>query len=370
MPRPGNQPAIDFLAALEANTAMTIPSILELSAEKYGSAECLGTRELLERTVIEENGKLTEKLTLGGYSFLTYRETQEMVVKFSRGLNAIRRGKHDKVAFFAETRADWIIAALGCFYQGLVVVTVYTTLSNSNIVTSLQEVGVNLLITSYELLPRVWKVLPELPNIKQLVVMEDQLEGAGTVPDEFKYLHVTPFQHVLRIGETCRGSLKKPKTEDLAVIMYTSGSSGRPKGVLLSHHNIVYSVMSFCMKVSFGLGDRYLAFLPVAHVYEFTTEFGLLAMGVAIYFGSMKTMTGKSPMIKEGTLGDAQVAMPTYMNAVPLVLNRIITSVNQASIERGFFKQKIFQAALSIGRRETTPRFVNNMLSALVFKYA
>ncbi|XP_063593789.1 uncharacterized protein LOC134770772 [Penaeus indicus] len=121
--------------------------------------------------------------------------------------------------------------------------------------------------------------------------------------------------------------------------MYTSGSSGRPKGVELTHGNIVHAIMAFSMQVDVHSGDRYLAYLPLAH----------------------------SPKVMSGTLGDAQVAKPTYMNAVPLVLDRIVKGVNNVAQDQGFLKQKIFSKALEIKKKQSAPEFVNKILDFVVF---
>lgn len=112
-----------------------------------------------------------------------------------------------------------------------------------------------------------------------------------------------------------------PTPDDIAIIMYTSGSTGIPKGVLLSHRNVCAAMMSF----SDALGtvyedDVYIGFLPLAHVLELMCETISFLSGIPIGYSSPLTMTDRSSKIKRGSKGDASILNPTIMASVPVCI--------------------------------------------------
>ncbi|XP_047487259.1 long-chain-fatty-acid--CoA ligase 4-like [Penaeus chinensis] len=283
---------------LKGAEATTLPAILDYAANKLGDAPCLGTRQILARERFVEDGKEREKMRLGEYTFLTYREVQDVVVKFASGLGHIGTGDSGRVAMFSETRAEWLMAALGCLRHRQAVVTVYTTLPDDNIVSSLNETEVRVVITSQQLLARTMALLPQCPAVKHVIVFEDQLEGIGTVAEDLGGVAVTPFQDVVDV-----------------------------------HRD-----------------DRYLAYLPLAHVMELAAEMALLANNVVIMYGSPLTLTNNSPKVMSGTLGDT-----------------IVKGVNNVAQDQGFLKRKIFSKALEIKKKQSAPEFVNKILDFVVF---
>ena len=99
--------------------------------------------------------------------------------------------------------------------------------------------------------------------------------------------------------------------------MYTSGSTGKPKGVMLSHHNLVNAMGSLSNIVDFNPdSDRFIAFLPLAHVLELLAESSCIFMGIRIGYSSSLTLTTKSSKVKTGCKGDSNVLKPTLMCAV------------------------------------------------------
>jgi long-chain acyl-CoA synthetase len=101
--------------------------------------------------------------------------------------------------------------------------------------------------------------------------------------------------------------------------MYTSGSTGNPKGVMLSHRNLITAMSALINIAKFSSRDRYIGFLPLAHVLELLAESSCLMYGIKIGYSSAATLTNKSTKVKAGSKGDANVLKPTLMCSVPLV---------------------------------------------------
>ena len=129
-----------------------------------------------------------------------------------------------------------------------------------------------------------------------------------------------PFSDVIKRGNSSNAESVPSTPEDTAIIMYTSGSTGAPKGVLLSHKNIVATLKSYATAVVIHPEDVFLGFLPLAHVFEFLAESVCLLTGVPIGYSSPLTMIDSSSKIMRGSKGDASVLHPTCLTAVPVSL--------------------------------------------------
>lgn len=180
---------------------------------------------------------------------------------------------------------------------------------------------------------------------------------------------VLPFREVIRLGDLSSKSGQLPKADDTAIIMYTSGSTGKatvtrhvsktyfnfnlknstgpPKGVIMSHQNIVNSMLGYTNVTTFYENDVYMAYLPLAHVLELISGTALIfakrkyanffsfvesiwmLFGIPIGYSTALTMTDKSSKIKRGSQGDASVLRPTIIASVPLILDRIHKNIRE-----------------------------------------
>ena len=132
-----------------------------------------------------------------------------------------------------------------------------------------------MVITTHTLLPRLRGILSsgKCPLVKHVVYMEDPLFSSAAEAEGFPdQVTVRSFESVMKLGQEnpCEGGESQP--EDIAVIMYTSGSTGVPKGVLLSHRNLISTCSSIFFIRVFGAADTYIAYLPLAHVLELLSE--------------------------------------------------------------------------------------------------
>lgn len=322
----------------------TLPGVLEYGARRFSDENFMATRTVQSRHFENQNGKLFEKLSLGEYTWKTYNEVQKSAEAVGCSLHARNLRHGDRIAMFAETRIEWFISAMGALQQRLCVCTVYTNLSDSAIIHALNETEVTLIFTTHDLLPRMSRILDDCSRITTVVVMEDQLGGVGDKSQILPSVSILSFAEMSDPKNINKLALEvSPNPEDVAIIMYTSGSTGTPKGVEMTHSNIMASVVAYSCQVDVGTNDRYLAFLPMAHIMELATEIALIPLGVKIYFSSPHTMTTSSTKIHTGTDGDAKIAKPTIINSVPLLLDRIIKGVWHAVDKQGWIKSAIFR---------------------------
>ena len=330
----------------EANIT-TLPEAVKYATDIFQSEPCMATRQLLERKKEDVKGKIFEKQRLGDYTWRTFLDVQNTIDAVGWGIRSIGVELHDRIGIFAETRAEWFIGAIGCLQHRITICTLYTTLNNPGLIHAINETEVKTLFTSYELLPRLLCILNQCPLVNQLVVMEDQLDGVGN-NDIPKNVKIIPFRDLLGLGKELSESQKRPcpAANDTAIIMYTSGSTGTPKGVELTHTNILTSVIAYSVQMNVGPGDRFLAFLPLAHIMELVTEIAILSLGATLLYSNPNTLTSAGTKIMKGTDGDAKIAKPTVMNCVPLVLDRIIKGVTKQVERAGWIKSTIFSYAV------------------------
>merc|ERR1739838_254531 len=255
---------------------------------------------------------------------------------------------------------------LGAFSQSIVVSTLYTNLGEEAVCHGINETEVSIVITSHALLPKFKTILPNCPKVKHVIFIEDPLFKANT--EGFKEdVEVISFQSVVKLGEENPASSNPPDTEDLAIIMYTSGSTGVPKGVMISHKNLIATSTCIMIHREPQDDDSYLAYLPLAHVLELLSECTMLVLGVPIGFSSPNTMTDVSTAIKRGQKGDATLLKPTIMCTVPLILDRIYKNMLEGIKKKGAGFKKVFDFCYSYKLQWNQRGFKTPILNALIF---
>jgi len=325
------------------NKVDTVTKAFNYAVAKYGSKRALGTREVLgESEERQNNGKVFKKLSLGEYKWMTYTETQKTSNHFGKGLRELGQRPGDAVAIYAETRAEWLMAAFGAFSQSMVVSTLYTNLGDEAIMHGLNETEVTCVVTSHELLPKFKKMLEHCPHIQTVIVMEDQIFPLD-ITGYKSGVKVIPFRSVVNMGEKSSVDVVPPTSETPAIIMYTSGSTGVPKGVILTHGNLISTSTCIMFLVKFEPNDIYMAYLPLAHVLELLSECTMMMFGVAVGYSSPNTMTDMSTKVAKGNKGDAGILKPTMMCVVPLILDRIYKNIIDSVSKRGSNFQKAFE---------------------------
>lgn len=352
---------------LQANID-TLEKMFNHVARVHSTKRCLGTRQILsEEDEVQPNGRIFKKYNMGEYKWKNFIEAERMAASFGRGLRECGQQPRKNVVLFAETRAEWLIAAHGCFKQSMPIVTVYATLGDDGVAHCISETEVTTVITSHDLLPKFKILLERCPNVDTIIYLEDQLHRTET--SGFKQgVKIIPFSQVVRLGAESKFESVPPKSEDIAIIMYTSGSTGTPKGVLLSHKNCIATMKGFCDVVHIYPDDVLIGFLPLAHVFELLAESVCLVTGVPIGYSTPLTLIDTSSKIMRGCKGDATVLKPTCMTSVPLILDRISKGINDKINSGSAFRKALFKFLYQYKVKWTQRGYQTPLIDRLVFK--
>ncbi|KAJ9167087.1 hypothetical protein P3X46_021764 [Hevea brasiliensis] len=324
----------------------TLAELFEYACKRHGDKYLLGTRRLIAReNEVAPDGRTFEKLHLGEYEWLTYAKVFEKVCNFASGLAHIGHRREERVAIFADTRAEWFIALQGCFRRNVTVVTIYASLGEDALCHSLNETEVTTVICGNKELKKLVDISGQLDTVKRLICMDDEIPSSASVEQSGQWT-ITSLSNVEKLGQENPAKADLPQSADIAVIMYTSGSTGLPKGVMMTHANVL-AVVSSVRTIVPGLesNDVYLAYLPLAHILELAAENIVAGVGSAIGYGSPLTLTDTSNKIKRGTKGDASVLRPTVMAAVPAILDRVRDGVRKKVDATGGLSKKLFDLA-------------------------
>lgn len=351
---------------LQANID-TLEKMFKFVTKIHTTKRCLGTREILgEEDEMQPNGRVFKKYKLGDYKWRNFIETEQMAQSFGKGLREIGVQPYEKVVIFAETRAEWMIAAHGLFKHSCTIVTIYATLGEDGVIHGVNETEVSVVITSHELLSKFKSILKSTPKVKTIIFFEDPLHKTDV--EGFGDVNIVPYSQILTMGVTSKYEPVPPKRDDTAIIMYTSGSTGVPKGVLLSHYNCIATMKCFCDCVDIYPDDVLIGFLPLAHVFELLAESVCLLTGVPIGYSTPNTLIDTSTKIMKGCKGDASVLKPTCMTTVPLILDRISKGINDKINSGSALQKVIFKFAYGYKCKWDRRGFTTPLLDRIIFK--
>ena len=347
----------------------TIDEIMRTCIEEYKDRNCMGYRKVLEEIEeLQPDGKIHIKKRLAPeYTFLSYRQVGERLDHIMRGLllSGVKPG--DKLIIFMETRMEWMLTAQALYRLGGCVATVYATLGDEGVVHVINEVASSHILTSADLLPKLKKISPKLPTLKTIIYLEDHIKQKSKSEHGFDEtaIQLIRFDDMEAEGRNAPEDLvgEPPKTDDVALIMYTSGSTGIPKGVMAWHRNYVAALQSLYTvlpEMDPKEGDWDIGFLPLAHNLEFTKEHLSFAMGVAVAYSSPLTLTETSPGLAPGTRADILLVKPSALVLVPLILDRIRKAIEDGAKQKGKFASMMLEYVVDyknywVNRGFTTP---------------
>jgi len=350
----------------------TMAKLFNFSRTKHGNKRCLGTREVLgELEEKQNNGKVFTKLQLGDYKWQTYAEVSTEVDNLGKGLRELGIQPRDKIVVYGNTCAEWIISSIAAFQHSLAVVTIYANLGEEGVSHGISQTKASTVIVGEDLLSRLQAVLPTADSVKNVIVMPSHNPVA--LPENTPSVTYHKLSSLIASGSTSSVEASPPDPSDTAIIMYTSGSTGVPKGVVLTHANILQGLLSLMPAADSALDPItsdacYIAVLPLAHVLELLAENLMLCMGVPIGYSNPKTFTDTGSMLAKGTKGDATILKPTVVCVVPLVLDSIYKGIQANVASRGTFFKELINFCYEYRLKWTRRGHDTPIMNRLIFK--
>jgi len=346
----------DTIPTAMPSGATTVWEMVDQAFTKYCDAKAVGKRDLLSRDMVPspDGKKQFEKVKLAPtYAWLSYKEFGSRVEKLASGfVGTMGLKQGDRVLIFAETQLDWISCMLACFRQGATIVTAYATLGEEGVSTSLNQTGASICVCDAKLFGVVQRVANQCASLKFVVPIVTQADPMTTEEMQMKLPEGVQVRSTDQLVDNCAELVDAtpPKPQDLAVIMYTSGTTGSSKGVMISHENIVTQAASSMTIMPFiDASTVYMGYLPLAHIMELFIECSMLSQGAAIGYGSPQTLTSTGVKLAAGQEGDAPLLKPSLLVFAPAVLDKVYSGVKDKVAKKGGASEKLFNAALRSG---------------------
>ena len=253
------------------------------------------------------------------------------VMLVSRGLIALNVQKGDRVSVSANNRVEWNIFDIAVQQIGAILVPLYPTSSESDYSFIINNASVKLIVVSNkELFDKVEKIRSSTPSLSSVFTFEE-VEGATN----WKAIH----EQASKIEESeVTKRMAEVAPEDMVTIIYTSGTTGNPKGVMLSHINLLSNVEACIAPIPASQGSKVLSFLPVCHVYERMLHYLYMYLGCSIYFAESMETIGEN--IRE--------VKPEVFSAVPRLIEKVFDKIMAKGEDLSGIKRKLFFWAVSL----------------------
>jgi len=330
----------------ELSTVKTIPEIFEHVLKEYGKDP--------PKTPIQS--KVND-----AYKGITYNELKEEVENFAYGLMYFEIDKDDKISILSENRPEWIYSDLAIQLIGAVDIPLYPSLTNDSIQYIINDSdSVGIIVSNQFQLNKVLGIKDKCKKLKFIVVLNEKDVPPDT-PDiySFKNLQDIGKGYKKAKPELLKEKSKKVNEDDLCTIIYTSGTTGEPKGVMLSHKNIVSNVKAAIKCLTITEKDKFLSFLPMCHIYERTTGYYMaFSCGCTIYLAESIEKVAQNLIETK----------PTIMTAVPRLFERMYSRIIKSVEAEPKNKQKIFYWAVEVGKKYQDARRHKNLSLSLTAK--
>ena len=285
----------------------------------------------------------------GAWVSISAREAYSTVVRMSAALKRLGLRKGDRVAVWSENRPEWTLADLAVLACGAATVPLYPTLTAAACEYMLRDSGSRVIFLSRpEHLEKMHGCWARLPELERAVLFGGQAPAGMSAARVLRWEELVGWGHIDPVSEEAKEyetSARAVGPDDLASIVYTSGTTGEPRGVLLTHDNIVSNVLAVPLEF-IGPSDVALSFLPLSHIYERMVFYTFLHHGIPVAYAESNEAVPQNLLEVRPTLA---TAVPRFFEKLH---SRIMGNLHQGSWPR----RKLFWWAASVGRQELACR--------------
>ncbi|MEZ5423036.1 MAG: long-chain fatty acid--CoA ligase [Pyrinomonadaceae bacterium] len=300
----------------------TLPALFLFSAEKYDRTDALNYKRG------------------GSWQHISSFEVVRRAENIALGLHSLGITKGDRVAIFSPNSPEWTLTDAGCQFGGVIDVPIYTTLSSGQVKYILQDSASKVLfVDSPAAFERVSEAVGECSSIEHIVFFD----AAGELPE-----------NSIRLSdlEDCGAAVHNTKPdliatlanavepEDIATLIYTSGTTGEPKGVMLSHRNLVSNAIDASKQLAFSPNDTCLSVLPLSHVFERTGMYLYFVNGMAVHYA--ESVEKVPDNLKE--------VRPTIFMGVPRIFEKVFERARLKAARSSAVKERIFDFAIEAAK--------------------
>ncbi|KAJ5069842.1 long-chain-fatty-acid--coa ligase 5 [Anaeramoeba ignava] len=324
----------DELISKWNDSVSTLYENLETTTRTFSDHEVFGTRKYNKQTKKYED-----------YEWKTYKKFCEERTFFGSGLINYGIKKDDKIGIFAKNRYEWVLAEHASYAYSFLLVPLYHTFGIPNILYILNHSECRTVITETINIPKLKQICEKCTSLESIIVLdnpEDDLDRFLKENEDIKFLlshdiKIYKFQDIFESGKTKEHPHQPQKEDDLCSLIYTSGTTSQPKGVLATHQNLIAAV-AICYYIGYDLSDEecYYSYLPLSHIFERTLCNAMIAYGSKIGFS-----TGDITRLVD----ELQLVKPTVFTTVPRVLSKVYEKITQGLQKKSVFSRYLFQVA-------------------------
>ncbi len=328
-------PEIEPLTVAAEDRMPNIVALISRAAERHADREALRWK-LTKAQRAEEGGE-------GKWTSRTYREMWDWVTSLSLGLRDLGLADGEAVCIIARTRPEWTVADLASLALGAVTCPIYPQSEPGQAAFMINNVGARVIfVENAQQAAKVASIRGECPTIEHVIT----LDPSGKFPDGTLTLEDVIARADLdaTTRRAWRDTMQAIDRDHLATVIHTSGTTGNPKGAMLSHGNLLFNFEAANQVVDFYETDVFLSFLPLSHIYgRIVDEVVALGRGAAVVYAEALLERLPANMVE---------VQPTVMGSVPRLYERVYARVSSAVEAGSPTKQKIFHWASGLGAQK------------------